>query len=122
VTVATGAEVALGMVAADPAPPPAVLVAGIDASGRDGVDGLAVAEAARCRRPTIGVVYVTRRPSRLDGRALGARDRFLPRPVAPGALVRAVHALAGMAHPPGADPHRPAVVGRGTPSVGGRGG
>jgi hypothetical protein len=101
-----------------------VLVAGIDAaSGRGGpADAFAVAEAARRRRPAVGVVYVTRRPSRLDGHALGARDRFFPRPVAPGALVRAVRALAAMARPAGAVPHRPAADARRSPAAGGDGG
>jgi hypothetical protein len=61
-------------------------------------DGFAVAAAARRRWSGVGVVYVTgRRPSRLDGRVLGPRDRFLPKPVAPSALVRAV---SGLARPP----------------------
>jgi hypothetical protein len=61
-------------------------------------DGFAVAAAARRRWSGVGVVYVTgRRPSRLDGRVLGPRDRFLPKPVAPTALVRTV---SGLARPP----------------------
>jgi DNA-binding response OmpR family regulator len=73
-----------------------VLVAAVDtAAARGGPDELALAADARRRWPGVGVVYVTgRRPSRLDGQVLGARDRFLPKPVAPRALVRAVGALA----------------------------
>jgi len=39
------------------------------------------------------VVYITGRPSNLNGHALGARDRFLPKPFRPDALVRMVRAL-----------------------------
>ena len=90
------AETALRAAEADPGPPPAVLVTDTDlpASGSGGLDGLALAGAARRRWPGLGVVYVTGRPpSRLDGHLLGPRDRFLPRPVVPGALLRVVRGL-----------------------------
>jgi hypothetical protein len=41
------------------------------------------------------VVFVTGRPSGLDGHVLRARDRFLPKPVTRVALVRAVRGLVG---------------------------
>jgi two-component system C4-dicarboxylate transport response regulator DctD len=92
---AASAEAALGTAATDPAgPPPAALVTDTDlASG--GMDGLALAAEARRRWPNLGVVYVTGRPSKLHGRALRGRDRFLPKPVMPGAVVRAVRGLVG---------------------------
>lgn len=73
--------------------PPAILVAEADlATG--GVDGLALAGEARQRWPNLGVVFITGRPlSRLDGHVLGRRDRFVVRPVAPLAVVRAVRGL-----------------------------
>jgi DNA-binding response OmpR family regulator len=86
------AEAALHASEASPGPPPAVLVTDTDIPA-GGMDGLALAGAARRRWPNLGVVYLTGRPSRLDGHVLGARDRFLPRPVAPDALVRAVRGL-----------------------------
>ena len=96
---AGNAEAAFGAARADDpaAPPPAVLVADTDCEPEGGLDAFALAEVARGRWPGLGVVYVTgrRRPSRLDGRVLGARDRFLPKPVRPDALVRAVRGLLG---------------------------
>ena len=93
---AASAEAALRAADADPAgPPPAVLVTRTGPAP-DGIDGLALAEEARRRWPGLGVVYVTgRRPSGLDGHVLRARDRFLPGPVTPVALVRAVRGLVG---------------------------
>ena len=90
---AANAEAALGAAEADPAgPPPVVLVTDTDLAP-GGMDGLALAVEARRRWPGLGVVYVTGRPSGLDGHVLRARDRFLPKPVMPPALVRAVRAL-----------------------------
>ena len=90
---AASAEAALRAVEADLAgPPPAVLVTDTDLAP-DGMDGLALAAEARRRWPGLGVVYVTGRPSGLDGHVLRGRDRFLPKPVAPVALVRAVRGL-----------------------------
>jgi DNA-binding response OmpR family regulator len=95
------AEAAFGAAdEADPAaPPPAVLVADTDPApeGGSGPDALALAAEARRRWPHLGVVYLTgrRRPSRLDGQVLRARDRFLPKPVRPDALVRTVRGLLG---------------------------
>ncbi len=92
---AANAEAALGAAEADPAgPPPAVLVTDTDLAP-GGMDGLALAAEARRRWPDLGVVYVTGRPSRLDGQVLRARDRFLPKPVTRVALVRAVRGLVG---------------------------
>ena len=94
---AASAEAALGTAAADPAEaPPAALVTDTDLAP-GGMDGLALAAEARRRWPGLGVVYVTGRPSKLHGRALRGRDRFLPKPVMPGAVVRAVRGLVGAA-------------------------
>jgi two-component system OmpR family response regulator len=95
---AASAEAALWASEVDTGTPPAVLVTDTDLA-RDGMDGLALAAEARRRWPGVGVVYVTGRPSRLDGHVLGARDRFLPKPVAPVALVRAVRGLVVDASP-----------------------
>jgi CheY-like chemotaxis protein len=92
---AATAEAALRVAEADLAgPPPAVLVTDTDLAP-DGMDGLALAAEARRRWPGLGVVFVTGRPSRLDGQVLRARDRFLPKPVRRAALVRAVRGLVG---------------------------
>ncbi len=92
---AASAEAALRAAEADPAgPPPAVLVTDTDLAP-DGMDGLALAEEARRRWPGLGVVFVTGRPSGLDGQVLGGRDRFLPKPVRRAALVRTVRGLVG---------------------------
>src|SRR4051794_35705651 len=99
---AASAEAALRSAAADPAePPPAALVTDTDLTP-GGMDGLALAAEARRRWPGLGVVYVTGRPSKLDGHVLRGRDRFLPKPVMPVALVRAVRGLVGA-------PSRPAL-------------
>jgi DNA-binding response OmpR family regulator len=86
---AASAEVAL---AAAEAGPPAVLVTDVNL-GPGEMDGIALADEAKRRWPGVGVVFITGRPSNLDGRALGARDRFLPKPFPPHALVRAVRGL-----------------------------
>jgi two-component system, OmpR family, response regulator len=92
------AEAALrAAAAADPAgPPPAALVTDTDLAP-GGMDGLALAAEARRRWPGLGVVYVTGRPSKLHVHVLRGRDRFLPKPVMPGAVVRAVRGLVGAA-------------------------
>ena len=90
---AASAEAALRATEADPAgPSPAVLVTDTDLAP-DGMDGLALAAEARRRWPGLGVVFVTGRPSKLDGHVLRARDRFLPKPVMRVALVRTVRGL-----------------------------
>jgi DNA-binding response OmpR family regulator len=94
---AASAEAALRAAGANPEPPPAVLVTSTNFPASR-MDGLALARKARRRWPDLGVIYVTDRPSRLDGHVLGSRDRFLPRPVAPVALARAVRGL--LAAPP----------------------
>jgi DNA-binding response OmpR family regulator len=86
---AASAEVAL---AAAEAEPPAVLVTDVNL-GPGEMDGIALADEAKRRWPGVGVVFITGRPSNLDGRALGARDRFLPKPFPPDRLVRAVRGL-----------------------------
>jgi DNA-binding response OmpR family regulator len=92
---APDAETALG--AAPPredAPgPPVVVVTDVDLG--PGINGVALAAEARRRWPGVGVVYITGRQSNLNGHALGARDRFLPKPFVPDALVRTVRALMG---------------------------
>jgi CheY-like chemotaxis protein len=92
--IAEAADPAAALRAAEaiPGPPPAVLVTDTDLAA-GGPDGFALAGEARRRWPGLGVVYVTGSPSGLDGRVLGARDRFLPRPVAPATLVRTVGGL-----------------------------
>ena len=77
ITGVTSAEAALSATEVDPEPPAAILVTDTDLPGA-GMDGLALAGKARRRWPNLGVVFVTARPSRLDGHVLGARDRFLP--------------------------------------------
>jgi CheY-like chemotaxis protein len=89
---ATDSTAALRMIEATAGPPPAVLVTDTDLPA-GGLDRLALAEEARRRWPGLGVVYISGRPSGLDGHVLGPRDRFLPRPVAPVSLVRAVGGL-----------------------------
>ena len=91
------AETALLAAETGSGPPPTVLVTDTEMP-MGGMDGLTLAGEARQRWPDLGVVYVTGRPSRLDGHVLGVRDRFLPKPVAPVALVRAVRGL--LAAPP----------------------
>jgi DNA-binding response OmpR family regulator len=99
VAIAPRTDAALEAVGTRWASPPAVLVAAVDAAARGMPDGLALAAEARRRWPGVGVVYlIARRPSRLDGQVLGPRDRFLPKPVAPSALVRAVNGLARPYH------------------------
>src|SRR3712207_4779381 len=94
VGITTNAEAALGAAQADPAgPTPAVLVADTTPALEGGMDALALAQEARRRWPGLGVVFVTGRPSGLDGQVLGGRDRFLPKPVRPPALVRTVRGL-----------------------------
>jgi CheY-like chemotaxis protein len=89
---AASPEVALQAAEANPEAPPAVLVTHTD-SPKGGLGGLALAGEARRRWPDLGVVYVTGQPSGLDGQVLGARDRFVPQPASPEALVRAVRTL-----------------------------
>jgi DNA-binding response OmpR family regulator len=89
---AASPEIALQAAEANPEAPPTVLVTQTDFLG-GGMDGLALAGEARRRWPHLGVVYVTGQPSGLDGQVLGARDRFVPQPVAPDALLRAVRGL-----------------------------
>ena len=90
---AASAEAALRAADAEPAGPPPTVLVTHSGPAPDGIGGLALAEEARRRWPGLGVVYVTGRPSGLDGQVLRARDRFLPGPVTPVALVRAVRGL-----------------------------
>ncbi len=73
--------------------PPCVLVTDVDLGA--GMDGLALAREVRRRWPGVGVVYVTGRPSNLDGHALVARERFLTKPFALARLTAAVRDLMG---------------------------
>jgi CheY-like chemotaxis protein len=76
------------------AAPPRVVVTDMDlGAGCHG--GLEVAEQARRRWPEVGVVFITGRPSNLNGHALGRRDRFLPKPFPAASLILAV---AGLLH------------------------
>jgi DNA-binding response OmpR family regulator len=90
---APSAEAALGAAAGEAGRPLCVLVTDVDLGG--GMDGLALAREVRRRWPGVGVVYVTGRPSSLDGHALGARERFLPKPFALPRLTAAVRDLMG---------------------------
>ena len=92
---APSAEVALETVnaAGEAGRSPCVLVTDVNLGG--GMDGLALAREMRRRWPEVGVVYVTGRPSKLHGHALGARERFLPKPFGPSRLTAAVHQLMG---------------------------
>jgi DNA-binding response OmpR family regulator len=74
--------------------PPAVVVA--DLRLGPGMDGLALGAEARRRWPGVGVVYATGYPDDLGGRPLGPRERYLVKPVAPGALLGAVRRLMPM--------------------------
>ena len=122
VTEAEDAEAAL---AAMDATPVRVLVTDLNLGA--GPDGLALAAAARRRRPGLRVVYVSGDPDRFRQRTLGTWERFVPKPFAVGTVVRAVAEMAALAvgdrarpglwaakrldrvPPPGASPtHRPA--------------
>jgi DNA-binding response OmpR family regulator len=78
---------------------PAVVVTDVDLG--PGMSGFALAREARRRWPDVGVVYISGRPSNLQGHALDPRERFLPKPFMPDALVRTVRCLMG---PPGMMP------------------
>jgi hypothetical protein len=60
------------------------------------MDGLALGVEVRRRWPGVGVVYATGYPDDLGGRPLGPRERYLVKPVAPGALLHAVRRLMPM--------------------------
>lgn len=90
---AASAEQALAMGSAAEEPP-AVVVA--DLRLGPGMDGLALGVEVRRRWPGVGVVYATGYPDDLGGRPLGPRERYLVKPVAPGALLHAVRRLMPM--------------------------
>lgn len=71
---------------------PRVVVTDVDL-GAGCHNGLEVAERARRCWPGVGIVFITGRPSNLDGYALGRRDRFLPKPFVAAALLQAVSGL-----------------------------
>jgi CheY-like chemotaxis protein len=71
--------------------PPRVLVADLHLG--PGMDGLALGALALRRWPQVGVVYATGHPEALDGRSLGPRERYVVKPFAPAALLRAVRRL-----------------------------
>ena len=72
--------------------PPRVVVTDVDLGiGRR--SGIEVAARARHSWPGVGVVFITGRPSNLNGHALGQRDRFLPKPFPSASLVQAVAGL-----------------------------
>ncbi len=58
-----------------------------------GMDGLSLGALALRRWPQVGVVYATGHPEALDGRSLGPRERYVVKPFAPAALLRAVRRL-----------------------------
>ena len=91
---------------ADASGSPVVVVTDVDLG--PGLDGVALAAEARRRWPHVGVVYITGRPSNLNGHALGARDRFLPKPFVPDTLVRTVRALMASRSAPRHPAMRPA--------------
>lgn len=73
--------------------PPRVLVTAI-ALG-PGMDGFELVRLLRGRWPGMAVVLTGEGQSPLRGRVLGRSDRFLPRPVAPVALLGALRDLTG---------------------------
>jgi CheY-like chemotaxis protein len=91
VTETASAEEALA--AADGAAdgPPRVLVADLHLG--PGMDGLTLGALALRRWPQVGVVYATGHPEALDGRFLSPRERYVVKPFAPAALLRAVRRL-----------------------------
>ena len=92
VTEAEDAEAAL---AAMDATPVRVLVTDLNLGA--GPDGLALATAARRRRPDLRVVYVSGDPDRFRQRCLGTWERFVPKPFPVGTVVRAVSEMAALA-------------------------
>ena len=89
VTEAQDAETAL---AAMDATPVRVLVTDLNLGA--GPDGLALAAAARRRRPDLRVVYVSGDPDRFHQQALAGWERFVPKPFPVGTVVRAVSEMA----------------------------
>lgn len=71
---------------------PRVVVTDVDL-GAGCRNGLQIAERARRCWPGVGIVFITGRPSNLDGYALGRRDRFLPKPFPFASLFHAVEGL-----------------------------
>ena len=71
---------------------PRVVITDVDL-GAGCHSGIEIADQARDCWPSVGLVFITGRPSNLNGRALGKRDRFLPKPFRPAALIQAVKAL-----------------------------
>ena len=91
----TEAEDAATALAAVDAMPVRVLVTDLNLGG--GPDGLALAAAARRRRPDLRVVYVSGDPDRFHRRTLGTWERFVPKPFPVGTVVRAVSEMAALA-------------------------
>jgi|SRR5579871_6572800 len=70
-----------------------VVITGINRHGED-MKGMQFGRSIRARCPWLGVVYMAALwPSVLDKRALGARERFLTKPVRTGQLVNTVREL-----------------------------
>ncbi len=91
--VAEAASAEAALAAADGAAhgPPRVLVADLHLG--PGMDGLSLGALLLRRWPQVGVVYATGHPEALDGRSLGPRERYVVKPFAPAALLRAVRRL-----------------------------
>jgi two-component system, response regulator PdtaR len=98
VTEAASAEAALAIMA-ETGPPP-VLVTDVDL-GRSVMDGLVLATEVCRRWPQTAVIYITERPGALSERALGPRERYVPKPFEPARLARLVCEMSPPCpHPP----------------------
>ncbi|MBX6373041.1 MAG: response regulator [Acetobacteraceae bacterium] len=73
--------------------PPRVLITAVSLGA--GMDGFELVRRLRSRWPGIAVVLTGEGQGQLRGRVLGRTDRFLARPVSPGALLAALRDLAG---------------------------
>ncbi len=68
---------------------PDVLVTDINLGA--GLNGIELADNVRSRFPGVAVVFVSGRPSDLNGHPLAKRERFLAKPFTPSELVRFIN-------------------------------